>query len=171
MAERAEVSEAESEPGAMPPAVTAAVLTTDPGGGAHNVAVAAQVSAPAAELTEEPITSPGEVPVAKPARRRRVGRAVAGERWIARVLRGGAVISGGMFLVSLGLEVLPRSESAHVTIDMLRKGAASMLLVTPVARLGMAGTMLGLRGEWRYTAIAAGVLGLLALAVGAGFQA
>jgi hypothetical protein len=103
--------------------------------------------------------------------RSRVGRAVAGERWIARVLRGGAVISGGMFLVSLGLEALPRSETVHVAIDTLRKGAASLLLVTPVARLVMAGAMLGLRGEWRYTLYAAGVLGLLALAVGAGIHA
>jgi hypothetical protein len=30
--------------------------------------------------------------------------------------------------------------------------------------------MLGLRGEWRYTLYAAGVLGLLALAVGAGIS-
>ena len=102
--------------------------------------------------------------------RPRVGRAAAGERWIARILRGGAVISGGMFLASLGLEALPSSLTAHVTIDTLRKGAASMLLVTPVARLVVAGAMLGLRGEWRYTLYAAGVLGLLGLAVGAGLQ-
>jgi hypothetical protein len=76
-----------------------------------------------------------------------------------------------MFVVSLGLEALPRSEDVHVAIDLLRKGAASLLLVTPVARLAVAGTLLGLKGEWRYTAIAAGVLGLLALAVGAGIQA
>jgi hypothetical protein len=101
----------------------------------------------------------------------RVGRAVAGERWIAHILRGGALISGGMFLVSLGLEALPQSQPVQVTIDTLRKGAASLLLVTPVARLVVAGTMLGLRGEWRYTLYAAGVLGLLALAVGAGLHA
>lgn len=100
----------------------------------------------------------------------RVGRAAAGERWIARILRGGALISGGLFLASLAMESLPRSLEAHVTIDTLRKGAASMLLVTPVARLVVAGAMLGLRGEWRYTLYAAGVLGLLALAVGAGLQ-
>ncbi|MDY7229737.1 hypothetical protein [Hyalangium rubrum] len=101
----------------------------------------------------------------------RVGRAAAGERWIARLLRGGALISGGMFLASLGLEALPQSLDSHVAIDTLRKGAASLLLVTPVARLAVAGTMLGLRGEWRYTLYAAGVLALLALAVGAGLQA
>jgi len=102
--------------------------------------------------------------------RPRVGRAAAGERWIARILRGGAVISGGMFLASLGMESLPSSLTAHVTIDTLRKGAASMLLVTPVARLVVAGAMLGLRGEWRYTLCAAGVLGLMAIAVSAGLQ-
>ncbi|WP_244224452.1 hypothetical protein [Corallococcus sicarius] len=116
---------------------------------------------------EEPVTQPEGQPHA----RRWAARASRGERWIARMLRTGAVMSGGMFVASLALELLPRDESVHVAIDLLRKGAASMLLVTPVARLAMAGTLLGLRGEWRYTAIAAGVLGLLALAVGAGFQA
>lgn len=100
----------------------------------------------------------------------RVGRAIAGERWIARALRGGAVLSGGMFLASLPLELLPKSETVDVTIDLLRKGAASALLVTPVVRLMVAGTMLGIRGEWRYTLYAAGVLGLLGLAVGAGLH-
>ncbi|KFE67168.1 hypothetical protein [Hyalangium minutum] len=113
-----------------------------------------------------------EVPAAAPARaRERIGRSAAGERWIARILRGGAIISGTMFLGSLALEALPQSETVQVAIDTLRKGAASLLLVTPVARLVMAGTMLGLRGEWRYTLCAAGVLGLLALAVGAGISA
>jgi hypothetical protein len=112
-----------------------------------------------------------EAPAAAPARApARAGRAAAGERWIARILRGGALISGGMFLASLGLEALPQSQTVQVAIDTLRKGAASLLLVTPVARLVVAGTMLGLRGEWRYTLYAAGVLGLLALAVGAGIS-
>ncbi|WP_375757895.1 hypothetical protein [Corallococcus exercitus] len=120
------------------------------------------------ELPQEPITQPEE---ALPRERRGARRLAAGERWIARVLRTGAVTSGAMFVTSLALELLPRDESVHVAIDLLRKGAASLLLVTPVARLAMAGTLLGLRGEWRYAAIAAGVIGLLALAVGAGFQA
>lgn len=112
------------------------------------------------------------VPVAAPPRaRERIGRSAAGERWIARILRGGAIISGTMFLGSLVMEALPQSETVQVAIDTLRKGAASLLLVTPVARLVVAGTMLGLRGEWRYTLCAAGVLGLLAIAVGAGISA
>lgn len=127
----------------------------------------AEAVAKASAVVAEP-----EVPEAAPARApARVGRSVAGERWIARILRGGAVISGGMFLASLGLEVLPQSQTVQVAIDTLRKGAASLLLVTPVARLVVAGAMLGLRGEWRYTLFAAGVLGLLALAVGAGISA
>jgi hypothetical protein len=112
-----------------------------------------------------------EAPGAAPARTpERIGRSVAGERWIARILRGGALISGGMFLGSLALEALPQSQTVQVAIDTLRKGAASLLLVTPVARLVVAGTMLGLRGEWRYTLCAAGVLGLLAIAMGAGMS-
>jgi hypothetical protein len=78
--------------------------------------------------------------------------------------------SGGLFLTSLALEGLPQSEGVHVAIDLLRKGAASALLVTPVMRLVVAGTTLGIRGEWRYAVCAAGVLGLLALAVGAGLH-
>ncbi|WP_239014009.1 hypothetical protein [Archangium violaceum] len=100
-----------------------------------------------------------------------VARAEAGEQWISRLLRGGAMCSGGLFLASLALEALPESESVHVAIDVLRKGAASALLVTPVVRLVVAGTTLGIRGEWKYALYAAGVLGLLALAVGAGLHA
>ncbi|WPB73907.1 hypothetical protein KYC5002_33335 [Archangium violaceum] len=100
-----------------------------------------------------------------------VRRAEAGEQWISRLLRGGAFCSGALFLASLGLEFLPRSETVHVAIDVLRKGAASALLVTPVVRLVVAGTSLGLRGEWKYALYAAGVLGLLAVAVGAGLHA
>ncbi|MCY1079978.1 hypothetical protein [Archangium lansingense] len=100
-----------------------------------------------------------------------VARAEAGEQWISRLLRGGAMCSGGLFLASLALESLPQSETVHVAIDVLRKGAASALLVTPVVRLVVAGTTLGIRGEWKYALYAAGVLGLLALAVGAGLHA
>lgn len=100
-----------------------------------------------------------------------VRRAEAGEQWISRLLRGGAMCSGGLFLASLGLEFLPNSETVHVAIDVLRKGAASALLVTPVVRLVVAGTTLGIRGEWKYALYAAGVLGLLAVAVGAGLHA
>ncbi len=138
-------------------------------GGEESVSagVVAQAAAQAAAPPEaaHPAANTVRVPVTA-----RVGRAVAGERWIARALRGGAVLSGGMFLASLPLELLPRSETVDVTIDLLRKGAASALLVTPVVRLMVAGTMLGLRGEWRYTLYAAGVLGLLGLAVGAGLH-
>jgi hypothetical protein len=99
-----------------------------------------------------------------------VERAEAGERWIARLLRGGALFSGALFLVSLVLELAPGSQDTHVLIDVLRKGAASVLLLTPLLRLVVAGTALGLRGEWRYALYALGVLALMALAVGAGLQ-
>ncbi len=139
------------------------------GGGAEPVA---------AQVMAQPAPSEGALPAVNTVRvtaaatgvTARVGRAVAGERWIARALRGGAILSGGMFLASLPLELLPKSEMVDVSIDLLRKGAASALLVTPVVRLVVAGTMLGLRGEYRYSLYAAGVLGLLALAVGAGLH-
>lgn len=168
MAEHNEVSKPESAGGELP-RVSAAVVADAV---ARNMAAPPGQEALAPELEPEPFTHPGlmELPVETGRRRRRV-RSVAGDRWIARVLRGGALVSGGMLVVSLGLEVLPHSENTHVAIDLLRKGAASLLLVTPVARLAMAGTLLGLRGEWRYAAIAAGVLGLLGIAVGTGIHA
>jgi len=160
-----EVSEGEPD-GSVPPPVTAAVVA-EPAArmGGRNTMVAAEAPA----LDAEPATVAVDAPAgeALPAR----DRTVVGERWIARVLRVGAVLSGAMFVLSLGLEALPGSEDTHVAIDQLRKAAASLLLVTPVARLGVAGTLLGLRGEWRYLAIAAAVLGLLALAVGTGIPA
>jgi hypothetical protein len=97
--------------------------------------------------------------------------ALGGERHIARVLRVGAVASGGMFLASVALQLLPESEAASTAVDWLRKGGASLLLVTPVARLVVAGGLLGARGEWRYTLYSAGVLALLGLAIGAGLAA
>ncbi|MDC0709093.1 hypothetical protein POL68_11525 [Stigmatella sp. ncwal1] len=120
-------------------------------------------------LVGEP--DPTYAPPARTRAKARIGRAAAGERWIVRILQGGALISGGMFLASLVLELLPPSQDVAVSIDTLRKSAASLLLVTPVARLAVAGTMLGLRGEWRYTLYAVGVLSLLAIAVGAGLHA
>jgi hypothetical protein len=135
---------------------------------------AASIPPPVGAVEEENTLAPqepGPTPAPPVKLRARIGRAVAGERWIARILRGGALLSGGLFVVSLGMEALPQSQQVAVTIDTLRKGAASLLLVTPVARLAVAGTMLGLRGEWRYTLYAAGVLGLLAFAVSAGLQA
>jgi hypothetical protein len=128
-------------------------------------ALDALADARALELEAER-TAPPQQPAAGVRRR---GEAVAGERWIARVLRTGAIASGGLFLGSLALELLPASEATSVAIDSMRKLGASLLLVTPVARLVVAGAALGLKGEWRYTLYAAGVLGLLAVAVGAGF--
>lgn len=135
------------------------------GGEAESVSASAVAQATVQPEAAHPAANTVRAPAAA-----RVGRAVAGERWIARALRGGAVLSGGLFLASLPLELLPKSETVDITIDLLRKGAASALLVTPVVRLMVAGTMLGLRGEWRYTLYAAGVLGLLGLAVGAGLH-
>ncbi len=158
MAEHPEVSEPEDARAAR--ASVSAVAAEHPAV-SHNVAV----TGGAASLTQP------DAGAAEQVRHHHRERAVVGDRWIARVLRVGAVVSGGMFVLSLGLEAMPQSERVHVAIDLLRKGAASLLLVTPVARLAVAGTLLGLRGEWRYMAMAAGVLGLLAVAVGAGIQA
>ncbi len=165
MAEHSELSEPE-EARAARTSVSVAVAA-DHAGAVPNVAV----SGGAASLRSQVGQSPPEAGSAEQVQHPHRERAVAGDRWIARVLRIGGVVSGGMFVLSLGLESLPQSERVHVAIDLLRKGAASLLLVTPVARLALSGTLLGLRGEWRYTMIAAGVLGLLALAVGAGIQA
>jgi hypothetical protein len=98
-------------------------------------------------------------------------RSVVGERVISQTLRGGALLSGALFSLSLLAELLPSSTQSSVLIAQLRRAGASMLLITPVARLAVAGATLGLRGEWRYLMYAAGVLTLLAIAVTAGFAA
>lgn len=76
-----------------------------------------------------------------------------------------------MFLTSVGLEALPAEPRLVVAIDLLRKVGLAVLVVTPIARLATAGTILALKGEWRYALYGAGVLLLLALAIGAGFGA
>jgi hypothetical protein len=90
---------------------------------------------------------------------------------IGRVLRSGAMLSGGCFVLSLALEALPATERISIAIDHLQKIGVSLLLVTPVVRLVVAGLALSLRGEWKYALYAGGVLALLSLAVGAGLAA
>lgn len=168
MAEHGEVSEPEEERAVG--ASVSAVVASEHAAAVHNVTVSAGAASLTSRAAPEPMAH-AEAGAAGQVQHHHRERAVAGDRWIARVLRIGAVASGGMFVLSLGLESLPQSERVHVAIDLLRKGAASLLLVTPVARLAVAGTLLGLRGEWRYMMMAAGVLGLLAFAVGAGIHA
>jgi hypothetical protein len=95
----------------------------------------------------------------------------AGEWVISRALRGGALLSGALFLASLVLELLPQRTATSVLISHLRVAGASVLLVTPIVRLAVGGISLGYNGEWRYLAYALGVLALLAIAIGAGFAA
>lgn len=94
-------------------------------------------------------------------------REVGRERGLAMLLRAGGVLGGACFLLSLPLQAVPPSTQTDILVDLLRKAGASFLLVTPIARLGVAGTLLALRGEWKYLGYAAATLSLLALAVGA----
>ena len=135
------------------------------------VAIPVPLVAPPPQRPSGTFQAPVAVPQVPRPHAGRSERAEAGEQWIARLLRGGALCSGALFLGSLALETLPASETLSALIDVLRKAAASALLVTPVVSLMVAGTTLGLRGEWRYALYAAGVLALLAVAVGAGFHA
>lgn len=121
----------------------------------------AELVEPSSKMAEAKL--PVEVALPRPKGMARV------ERSIARVLRGGALASGALFLASLALEGVPETGSSALAIDVLRKAAASLLLGTPVLRLVVSGVALGLRGEWRYAAYAAAVLGMLGLAVGAHF--
>jgi hypothetical protein len=95
-------------------------------------------------------------------------RAMEGDRFIAYLLRTGAVMGGALFAASLLMELLPSSYGASVAIDSLRKAAGSVLLATPVVRLIAVGVLLGAKGEWRYTAFAGCVLALLGVAIGSG---
>jgi uncharacterized membrane protein len=91
---------------------------------------------------------------------------MVGAVWLARVLRGGAVASGALFVASMVAEGL----GALAAAGLLRKVAAAVLVATPIVRLVAAGVMLGLKGERRYALYAAGVLVLLALSVVAGLS-
>ena len=119
----------------------------------------------ASPVDDRPLSAPA---VAIPAMR---ARALEGEKVIARVLRTGAVASGGMFLAALVLTHWPTSQWASYGVDFCRKGGTALLLATPVVRLIAAGLLLGIRGEWRYAAYAGCILLLLVFAVGAGFAA
>jgi hypothetical protein len=112
-------------------------------------------------------TAPGPVVAGTVAR----ARALDGDKIIARVLRTGALASGGLFFAALVLTHWPASQAASIAVDYCRKGGIALLLATPIVRLITAGLLLGLRGEWRYCAYTAGVLLLLAFAVGAGYAA
>ncbi len=97
-------------------------------------------------------------------------RLAAGERYVGRILRGGALASGALFVVSVAVRLLPVTRVTAVMGDLLEEGAVSLLLVTPVARMVASGVLLGAKGEWRYALYAAGVVTLLGLAVGARFH-
>jgi hypothetical protein len=123
---------------------------------------------------EEAIAVAAEVPAVNPSASSEAlvhARFMDGERLIARILRFGALTSGGLLALSIVLEAVPASFHSEVAVDYLRKGAVSLLVVTPVARLVAAGALLALRGEYRYALYASGIVALLGLALGAGFHA
>ncbi len=98
-------------------------------------------------------------------------RPVYGDRLIATLLRVGGVAGGACFALSIVLHLLPFGHRLDVPVDLLRKAGASLLIITPVARLGIAGALLGYKGEWRYLAYTAAIIALLIVALGAGFKA
>lgn len=93
----------------------------------------------------------------------------AGERTIGRVLRTGALCSGALFLLSVVLEALPQASAWERELFLLRAAAASLLVVAPVVRLIVAGSVLAYHREWRYAGAAVGILVMLAIAVGLGY--
>ncbi len=105
-------------------------------------------------------TAPRALPSARP---------FEGERQVARLLRTGAMLAGGAFVLSIVLELIPfapaRAELQAQVVVGLRKVGVILLVLTPILRLVTAGVMLGLRGEWRYSAYGALVLVLLGVAV------
>lgn len=134
----------------------------------------ASITIPPGAVTVPPGVAPppntATVPVdsaAQPAKLR--ARVIGAERTIGKLLRTGAMLSVGLFGLSMLAEALPASTQAHVAIDFLRKGGLVVLVLTPLARLTAAGAVLAAKGEWRYAMYGAGVLLLLAFALGAGF--
>lgn len=124
--------------------------------------MAHQLDVPASAQSAPPVTSRVEQVLPR-------ARAMAGERYIARVLKTGALLAGACFALSVVLEILPTGLAQGYVIDALRKGGLMLLVVTPIVRLAAAGVMLGLRGEYRYTVCATLVLLLLAMTLAAGF--
>lgn len=112
--------------------------------------------------------APAAVAAAPPAPALPTTRGMDGERAIALVLRAGAIMAGVCFLASILLEAIPDAPLMR-DAELLRATGATLLVVTPVARLVVAGVMLGRRGEYRYATFAAVVLVLLMAAAGLGF--
>ena len=111
---------------------------------------------------------------AAPARALPSARHFDGERQLARVLRTGAALAGGAFVLSIVLELIPfaadRVQWQAQVITALRKAGVTLLVVTPILRLVAAGVILGLKGEWKYSAYGAVVLSLLGVAVWLGLS-
>lgn len=95
-------------------------------------------------------------------------RAMDGERAIAGVLRMGALLAFACFSASLLVEAVATSGAYAAQADSLRAAGASLLIVTPVVRLVVAGVALGFRGEYRYSAYAVAILALMATAASVG---
>lgn len=115
----------------------------------------------AEDRPESQTAAAGAAPVAAPE---------AGERIIGRVLRFGALVSGGLFLLSVVLEAAAPSWATPELLNLVRGAAASILVVAPVARLMVSGVWLAFNREWRYAAAAAAVLLLLAFGMGLGWS-
>lgn len=114
-----------------------------------------------------PVEAPGH-PTGPSARALPRTHHLDGERLVGRLLRMGAIGSGTLFASSLLLGLFEPDQTSAVAADILRKAAGSILLVTPVVRLIVGGTILGLKGEWRYALYAGAILFLLAIALGTG---
>jgi hypothetical protein len=103
-----------------------------------------------------------------------VTRGFAGEVQVAWLLRVGAVLAGGCFLLSLVVDALVptvwKVDGAAQLVHNLRRAGVALLILTPVARLASSGVMLGLRGEWRYSIYGALVLVLLGVAIALGIS-
>ena len=95
-------------------------------------------------------------------------RGMDGERVIALVLRAGALLAGACFAASIAVQAIP-ALPLQQDAELLRAAGATLLVVTPVARLVVAGVALGIRGEYRYSTYAAVILVLLIAAAGLGF--
>lgn len=112
---------------------------------------------------------PSAVAAATPATGLPSARGFDGERATARVLRAGAFLAGLCFATSIVLEWLPAAAALAHDAELLRAAGATLLVVTPVARLVVAGVSLGRRGEYRYSTLAAIILALMFAAAGLGF--
>src|SRR5262249_50843841 len=97
--------------------------------------------------------------------------------WVARVLQAGVYGSAGLLLFGLALALVRPAPAAHYALAELPEHLArlepaavmqsgiALLLLTPVLRVAVAVVSFARQGDYRYSAVAGGVLMILLFSI------